>query len=159
MTTGRGPDIHRILIICEGNHCRGPMAEVMFRAVLPAELQVGSAGIGALEGWPADPEACRILEAEGLDASGHLGRQLTQEMLLAADLVLVMDLAQKAWCERMTPSLLGRIFLLGHWRPAGSQEIADPFRQGPEAFHVAYEAIRESVSDWLPRLVHEPRLA
>lgn len=159
MKTGCTPAIHRILVICEGNHCRGPMAEAMLRAALAPDIQVASAGLNALEGLPVDPEVSRLMAEAGLDVSGHAGRQLTEEMLLAADLVLVMDLPQKAWCEKMTPSLLGRTFLLGHWRPEGAREIPDPFRQGSEVFRTACENIRLSVSDWLPRLAHEQRSA
>ncbi|WP_243318745.1 low molecular weight protein-tyrosine-phosphatase [Geothrix paludis] len=159
MKTGCTPAIHHILVICEGNHCRGPMAEAMLRAALPPDIQVASAGLNALEGLSVDPEVSRLMAEAGLDVSGHMGRQLTEEMLLAADLVLVMDLPQKAWCEKMTPSLLGRTFLLGHWRPEGTREIQDPFRQGSEAFRTACENIRLSVSDWLPRLAHEQRSA
>jgi protein-tyrosine phosphatase len=155
MKADPGPAIHRILILCEGNHCRGPMAEALLRSLLPPDILVESAGLEALDGRPADEEAQRLMAVQGLDISAHRGRQLTEEMALKADLVLVMDLPQKAWCEQMMPSAVGRIFLLGHWRPTTPlREIPDPYRMGPAAFQAAYESIRESVADWLPRLAH-----
>ncbi|HET8902193.1 MAG TPA: low molecular weight protein-tyrosine-phosphatase [Holophagaceae bacterium] len=154
MKADPGPAIHRVLILCEGNHCRGPMAEALLRSLLPPDILVESAGLEALEGKPADPEAQRLMAAQGLDISAHRGRQLTEEMALKADLILVMDLPQKAWCEQMMPSAVGRIFLLGHWLPAPPREIADPYRMGPEAFREAFESIRGSVADWLPRMTH-----
>ena len=154
MKADPGPAIRHILILCEGNHCRGPMAEALLRSLLPPGIRVESAGLEALEGKPADEEARRLMAAQGLDISAHRGRQLTEEMALKADLILVMDLPQKAWCERMMPSTVGRIFLLGHWRPAPGREIEDPYGMGPSAFQAACESIRESVADWLPRLTH-----
>jgi protein-tyrosine phosphatase len=120
---------------------------------------VESAGLHALEDQPADPEVLRLMQGIGLDLSAHTGRQLTQEMTLAADLILVMDLEQKAWCEQVLPSSLGRVFLLGHWQSPPFKEIQDPFRQGPEAFQQAFEHIQRAVSDWPPRLTHAVRSA
>ena len=81
-------------------------------------------------------------------------------MALAADLILVMDRAQKDWCEGLVPSARGRVFLLGHWQTPGPVEIADPFQRRPrEAFLAAFEAIRQCVSGWLPHLSSERRSA
>ena len=151
--------IGRILVLCEGNHCRGPLAEALLRSALPGPAQVESAGLAALVGAPADPEAARLARAAGLDLSAHRGRQVTPELALGAELVLVMDLAQKAWCEALLPSVRGRVFLLGHWRPAGEREIADPYRRGAEAFLAAWQRIQLAVADWLPRLNSERRSA
>ena len=159
MSTDAENAIRHVLVVCEGNHCRGPMAEGLLRTVLPPEITVESAGLNGLEGYPADPEARRLMAETGLDITAHGGRRLTPEMALAADLILVMDLPQKAQCQQMIPSALGRIFLLGHWRSSPSQEIPDPFRQGPQAFRAVFESIRQSVSDWLPRLTHDQRSA
>ncbi len=159
MKPGAHPAIRHILILCEGNHCRGPMAEALLRSVLPKGIYVESAGLEALVGQPPDPEAQRVMAQQGLDISAHRGRQLTPEMALAVDLILVMDLPQTAWCEQMMPSALGRVFLMGQWLPVPLREIADPFRQGPEAFAAAFERIRQSVASWLPQLIHEQRSA
>lgn len=159
MTSGSEAGLHHILILCEGNHCRGPLAEALLRPQLPPGLSVSSAGLAALVGQPADPEALRLAQAEGLDLSALRGRQATPDLLLKADLILVMESAQRTWCGQLAPSALGRVFLLGHWRPPDQQEIPDPYRRGPEAFRLAFERIRQSVSDWLPHLAHEQRSA
>lgn len=159
MSEGVPGAIRHILVVCEGNHCRAPMAEGLLRALLPPDVQVASAGLCALVGQPADPEAQRLMAGAGLDISGHRGRQLTCDMATGADLILVMDESQKAWCGLMCPSALGRIFLLGHWQPAASREIQDPFQRGPEAFRAAFEHIRLTVSDWPPRLTPKQRSA
>ena len=148
-----------ILVLCEGNYCRSPMAEYLLRASLGPQVVVESAGLGALHGASAAPEARTLMAERGLDISAHRARQLTTQSALAADLILVMDRRQKARCESMVPSARGRIFLLGHWLPDGRQEIADPYRRGPEAFRTALNHIDHAVTAWLPRLFQTQRPA
>jgi protein-tyrosine phosphatase len=148
-----------ILVLCEGNHCRSPIAEGLLRDTLGSGYRVESAGLAAQEGCPPHPEAVRLLAARSIDISGHSGRQLTSGMALAADLILVMDRAQKDWCERLVPSVKGRVFLLGHWQGPSPLEIADPFQQAPETFLAIFEAIHLCVSGWLPHLSSERRSA
>ena len=60
--------IHRILIVCVGNICRSPMAEVLLRKHLGGgdEVTVESAGLAALVGHPIDPLAQAVLADHGL---------------------------------------------------------------------------------------------
>jgi protein-tyrosine phosphatase len=146
------PAIHGILVLCEGNHCRSPIAEALLRAGLGDRIRVGSAGLRALVGHPAHAQSERLMAEQGLDITGHRGRQLTAELALAADLILVMDAAQKEACERLVPSVRGRVYLLGHWLPAGRQQIADPIGGAPEDHARAREHVQQAVQAWLPRL-------
>ena len=144
--------IHGILVLCEGNHCRSPIAEALLRAGLGGRIQVRSAGLRALIDHPAHAESERLMAEQGLDISGHRGRQLTPDLALGADLILVMDLAQKAACERLVPSARGRVYLLGHWLPPGEQQIADPIGGPPEDHARARDHIRQALQPWLARL-------
>lgn len=94
-----------------------------------------------------------------MDISPHRGRQLTPAMALSADIILVMEPAQKEWCERVVPSTRGRVFLLGHWLSPLPREIPDPLNQGPAAFQHAFDLIHHSVASWLPRLLRKQRSA
>lgn len=149
----------RILVLCEGNYCRSPMAEVLLKASLGPGADVSSAGLGALHGQGAAPEVLALMAGRGLDLSAHRCRQVTPAHVREADLVLVMDRRQKARCESVVPSARGKVFLLAHWLPPGRQEIADPFRRGEQAFHEALDHIDQSVTAWLPRLLQAPRPA
>jgi protein-tyrosine phosphatase len=146
------PEGKFILVICEGNFCRSPMAMGLLRRGLDSCFRVESAGLAAREGFPAHPEALRLMAAMDIDLSPHATRQLTPAMALAADLILVMDQTQKDWCESLAPSIRGRVFLLGHWQLPSAVEIADPFPRGPEAFATAFEAIQQCVASWIPHL-------
>ena len=153
------PPIRSVLVVCEGNHCRAPIAEGLLRAAVGASIRVSSAGLRALVDVPPDPEAERLMREQGHDISTHRGRQLTPDMACDADIILVMDLQQKEWCTQIAPATRGRIFLLGQWLSTPPSEIGDPFSQGPAAFRQAFEEIQQSVSAWVPHLLSEQRSA
>lgn len=149
------PNIHHILVLCEGNHCRSPLAAAMLRKALGSSIQVTSAGLDALVGQPAHRETKALMAKDGIDLSditAHLGRQVTVDMALRSDLILVMDQAQKVACERLAPSARGRVFLLGHWLPPDQQEISDPIRGGAEAHRRIHDHIQRALAPWLARL-------
>ena len=141
-----------ILVLCEGNHCRSPIAEGLLRAELGSGIRIESAGLAATEGTPPHPEAVRLMAEHGIDIRDHRSRQVTPAMALAAELILVMDEGQRTWCGSMVPSALGRIQLLGCWLPPGSRMIEDPFGREPEAFSAAFDLIRRSVRCWKKHL-------
>lgn len=151
-TRDPGQPLKSILVLCEGNHCRSPIAEALLKSTLGPGVKVESAGLDALVGQPADAEVQRILSEAHLDISSHRGRQWSEDMALGADLILVMDERQKAICEASVPSLRGRVFLLSHWLATPPPEIPDPFLNGSGAARNAFELIRQSVAHWLPRL-------
>jgi protein-tyrosine phosphatase len=151
-----------IIVLCTGNICRSPMAEVVLRERLRGQaptsregetdsdpIKVMSAGTSALVGYPADPFAVEVAGRFGFDLSLHRGQQALTPLLSAADLVLVMERAHAEWVHRQAPPLRGRVQLLGRWR---EQEIADPYGQRREVFEACFEQIDDCVADWLPRL-------
>lgn len=139
-----------ILVLCTGNICRSPMAEAVLRTRLAKDaIRVGSAGTGALVGYPADPLAVEVAHEFGFDLSQHRGRQATTPLLTSADLVLVMTRAHADWVHGMAPPLRGRVQLLGRWRDL---EIPDPYGQDRQAFGSVFEQIDACIADWLPRL-------
>ncbi len=141
-----------ILIVCEGNICRSPMAEMLLKERVKlnrAPVKITSAGLFALCGHPADPKVQEILLEEGIDCSSHRAIQLTQKMLLNADLVLVMEQQQCKKIKCDLPSVCGKVHLLGKW---GNFEIPDPYRQTKEVFKNTFSLIQEAIDDWRQRL-------
>lgn len=138
----------RILTLCVGNICRSPIAQALLARELPSH-QVNSAGLSALIGQGADPQAQAIAEQHGLDISDHRAQQITALLCQQHDLVLVMEQAHKDWLEQVHPHVRGKVFRLGH---LGQFDVADPYRKPPEAFETAYAAIARGVSDWVPRI-------
>lgn len=141
-----------ILIVCVGNICRSPMAEAILKydaeqAGLP--LSISSAGIGALQGRPADQHVQAILQDKNIDCSSHRAKQLTREMLTAADLVLVMENEHRKEIERFFPSACGKVHLLAKWQ---NVEIPDPYKKSREVFIDTYHLIKQSINDWQTKL-------
>ncbi len=84
-----------ILIVCTGNICRSPMAEVLLLDMLPKNLKgkiaVSSAGTNALDGNHATHEAIKVMKSYNIDLSRHEARLLNDRMMKDADWVLVME--------------------------------------------------------------------
>ncbi|WP_235531047.1 MULTISPECIES: low molecular weight protein-tyrosine-phosphatase [unclassified Nocardioides] len=93
----RTPGRYRVAVVCLGNICRSPMADVVLTASVAAAglddaVEVVSAGTG---GWhagdPMDGRAAALLTTEGYDASRHRAQQVQPAWLDELDLVLTMD--------------------------------------------------------------------
>jgi protein-tyrosine phosphatase len=137
-----------ILVLCEGNHCRSPIAEGLLKAGLAPGIQIESAGLGAKNGYAPHTEAIKLMAEQGIDITRYRSRQVTPAMALAADFILVMEQDQKEWCETQLPSTRGRVFLLGCWLPPEQQEIPDPLNKPKETFALVFETIFQSVIAW-----------
>jgi protein-tyrosine phosphatase len=88
-------DVFRILHVCTGNVCRSPMAERLTRHELTRRLGDGAAGILVESagtwghvGAPMEAHAATVLAEYSADPSGFTGRELLDEHVIDADLVL-----------------------------------------------------------------------
>jgi len=136
-----------ILVVCIGNICRSPSAEVMMRDALAGRgIEVTSGGLGALVNHGIDTTAQQLLVEHGLDGSAHRARQVTPQILSAADLVLVMEKKHLKRIMEIAPQASGKSFLLGKWNE--DCEIPDPYRQQRPAFEHVYRLMAEGVESW-----------
>lgn len=93
----------KILYVCTGNVCRSPIAERLTRHELnhrlgsrAGDILVESAGTWGHEGAPMETNAAEILGEYGADPGGFIGRELLDEHVIGADLVLTATLDHRA---------------------------------------------------------------
>ncbi len=146
----------RILIICTGNICRSPIADVLLNRQLSLvnhNTTITSAGTDALLGFPADEPAQALMLARGLDLSAHRARQVSLAATRKADLILVMQKYHLESIVALDPTARGKTFLLGHWT-AG--EIPDPYQRGDEVYAQVMALIDDAVDSWVTKIVRPP---
>lgn len=84
----------KILLVCTGNTCRSPLAEVMLRRALKEEgvagVEVASAGTGAWIDEPASEGSYLVALERGLDLAMHRARLLDRELVQQSDLILTL---------------------------------------------------------------------
>jgi protein-tyrosine phosphatase len=147
--------LFRVLIVCTGNTCRSPLAEVALRRALgelAPKVEIRSAGTGALDGTPASSGARGAAKAAGLDLEGHTSRRLSAELLDGVDLVLLMDPRDRARVRALDPEAADQAFgLAGFGRPeSADQAIPDPFGGSAEEYRVTLQHIDEHLARVVP---------
>lgn len=133
-----------LIFICTGNTCRSPMAAAIFQK-LAAErglpVNIRSAGMAAVEGEPASPNAVQACREIGIDLSAHRSRQFRRDDLSWADLFLVMSPSHAAVLTQAgIPTEKIRIL-----------DMPDPYGGSLEV----YRACRDALTSCLERLAGE----
>ena len=127
------------------------MAEAIVRArLLRPGMQVASAGLAAMRGFPIDPHAQAALRCHGYTGDDHVARQASKLLMQQSDLVLAMEQRQVAAVLALCPTLRGRVLMLTHWDDAS--DIEDPYGRDQQAFDLAFERIESCIRDWKTKL-------
>ncbi|SAL77911.1 protein tyrosine phosphatase [Caballeronia peredens] len=136
--------IRSVLMVCEGNICRSPMAAALLARELP-HLAVSSAGTHALVGEPANAVVAEQARANGIPIDTHVATQIDIARVNEADLILTMTQAQREWVEAAWPSARGKVFRLCDEQ---RMDVIDPYRRHRAVFDLTFVQIRQGIADW-----------
>jgi protein-tyrosine phosphatase len=141
-----------ILIVCYGNICRSPTAEVLLRQTLARNgldhlYTVSSAGVGAIAGQPAAPLTRLVASANGLVLDAHRARRLDADMAHKAHVVIALD----EFVEDCILRIAGDM-------PVLAWNVDDPYG-GPEAaYQSAFASLQALVAEFAATLGQPPEL-
>lgn len=154
----RTPGRYSIALVCLGNICRSPMADVVLsarvaEAGLADRVEVRSCGTG---GWhvgdPMDRRAAATLTSRGYDASRHRARQFAPSWLDDVDLVLAMDRQNLADIGGASDRV--RLFRdLDPVDPGG--EVPDPYYGGDSGFEEVLAMVERTATAIVAQLRQE----
>lgn len=149
-------NIKSALFVCTGNSCRSIMAEGLLKKYLKElgkdGIEARSAGIRALDGFPPTDETVKVMKEVEVDVSAYRARNLTDDMIMSFDLILVMEPLHKFEIIRRVPDASSKTYLLqefgnpgkvyGHYRDFG---VPDPIGKTTEYYKRCLETIDNEI--------------
>ena len=131
-----------VLLVCTGNTCRSPMAEVICRHLIAKKLNctetelddrgvmVMSAGIAATPGGRPSLEAVQVMSQSGLALDGHVAQPLSQRLARYADIILTMTKGHRHAIINEWPDIADRVQVLH----TDNRDISDPIGGSLEVY-------------------------
>ena len=154
----------QIAMVCHGNICRSPMAEIVTFALieqsgLSDKVSVESFGTHAYHiGENADKRSIMALKRHGWPIFEHKARQIKPQDLERLDIVLCADRSNLLDVRRLSKNISPppqEISLLRSYDPDSEEGafVPDPYYHGQEAFDETLEIIEVSCKHFVQNLV------
>lgn len=142
----------RVLLVCLGNICRSPTAEVVFRskvekAGLGDSVEIVSCGTAGYHiGEPSDSRSQAAAKARGYDMSTLRGRQVQGGDFEHFDFILAMDesnlLELRQRCPKQYIEKLG--LFLTYANNYQETEVPDPYYGGDKGFFHVLDLVEDA---------------
>ncbi|MBA3265916.1 MAG: low molecular weight phosphotyrosine protein phosphatase [Nocardioidaceae bacterium] len=157
---------YAIAVVCLGNICRSPTAEVVLTAKLAAagldqRVVVRSAGTGDWHiGERMHPSSADTLAAAGYDPALHRAAQFDATWFNDYDLVLAMDSTNHADLNALAAddSVRARVLMFRSLDPLaeGDLDVPDPWYGGPATFSDVLAIVERTAEALVHLLQREP---
>jgi len=152
MALFRSPPASQLLMICMGNICRSPMAQLVAQQLLQQAgfartVLVDSAGTHAVRGGESpDPRAKKALVARGYTVGKLRARQISDADFGRYDLILAMDQANLNDLRRLCPGEHAhKLRLLLEFADGYNEsEVPDPYYGNAQSFERALDMVEAS---------------
>jgi RpiB/LacA/LacB family sugar-phosphate isomerase len=146
--------MRNVLFVCTGNVCRSPMAQGLFADLVKgrSDIEVTSAGIGAVGGQLPSPHSVEVMAELGIDIRNIRSKPLMADLVRKADFIFVMTYGHLDSMLLLFPSAAEKTFLLREFEtdlPVMERELSDPIGQSREVYRECRDQIRAA----LPRLL------
>jgi protein-tyrosine phosphatase len=148
-----------ILFVCTGNISRSFLAETLLKNEVSIkrvpDIYVSSAGTIGLTGLSSDPEMVKYLKERGIDAKNHTAKEIGEDHIKWADLILVMEDVHVEYITSKWPQAKGKIEKLGKYISPDQTEddIIDPYGKTAFYYRLAQSQITLAVGNLIQRLV------
>ena len=124
-----------------------------------SNVSVSSAGIYAFPGNPPDPVMVDHLQKQGIPVAPHESRQVSEEDITWADLILVMEQAHARDLEVRWPESKGKTESLGRYISEGrdADDIVDPYGKPPYYYRLAQSQITLALRTLIEKVLVSPQ--
>jgi protein-tyrosine phosphatase len=131
----------RVLIVCQGNIIRSPIAERLLRLAVAGQPVpvIFSAGLDATAGTPAHPWAVGVAARHHLDLADHRAARVSADDIDRGDVVFAMDLNQLVLLRHRFPTAGDKVFLLTCLAPDTPLEVRDPIMGDESEYSVCFD--------------------
>ena len=149
----------KILFVCTGNTCRSALAEGIARREAIErgliEFDVSSAGTSAWNGAPPSDGALLVAMEHGVDLNNHRARQLSRDIVVDQDVILVMGPHHLERAEALGGE--GKAHLLTHYAAHGSTDraVSDPFGGDLDVYRATYDELEREIKRVFDRIAAE----
>jgi protein-tyrosine phosphatase len=156
---------YRVALVCLGNICRSPMADVVVNHLLEEarsqgadlDVEVTSAGTAGWHvGGPMDDRAAEVLRGSSYDPTRHRAQQFGPGWF-DHDLILAMDSSNLAEITaQLPPDRRDRVRLFRSFDPevTGPEvpDVPDPYYGGDEGFHEVLAMVERTARELVAQL-------
>jgi protein-tyrosine-phosphatase len=146
-----------ILFVCTGNVCRSPMAagllqQRLAQQGLDSQYEVSSAGVWALDEYPASENAVTVMAERGIDIGQHIAHTLNAQDVSAAAVILVMSREHEEIIRNTWPQYGWKVHRLSEM-VGKRRNIADPYRGPLEEYRECADTISGYINGGFERIL------